>query len=99
MLDFEQINQSVVRPPERHSSASLPRLLEIPQIRRGLILLGGHQEAVPAENIMLIGDPNVSVVLGAIVVEPNRIVIALVTFVDRPWAGQGMVVDGDFVMQ
>src|SRR5258706_3077548 len=99
MLDFEQINQTVVRPPERHLPASLPRLFEILQIRRGLILLRGHQQVIAAENIVLITDPDVTVVLGAIVLNPDRVVIALVVFVDRPRTRQGMVVDGDYVMQ
>jgi hypothetical protein len=32
---------------------SLPRLIEIAQIRRGLALLGRHQEAVAAEHVAL----------------------------------------------
>src|ERR1700730_4008546 len=78
--------------------ASLPRL-EIRQIRRRLIFLGRHQLVLTADDIMLVTDEDVAVVFGAIVLEPDRIVVALVAFGDSPGMGQGMIIDRDFVMQ
>src|SRR5580658_6386658 len=44
---------------------SLPRLLEIAQVRRRLILLGGHQHAVAAEEIVFRADDDLVVALVA----------------------------------
>src|SRR5438105_2347705 len=49
---------------------SLSRLVEISQIRRRLILFDRHQEAVRAEEIVLLADNNVDVVLDADVFPP-----------------------------
>src|SRR5271168_1671292 len=43
----------------------LPRLLEIPPIRRRLVLLGGHQQAFSAQEIVLLADDDLVVALGA----------------------------------
>src|SRR5579864_5860274 len=48
---------------------------------------------------MLLAEEDVAVVLGAIVLEPNRIGLALVGLKHRPRTGQRMVVDRDLVVQ
>src|SRR5258708_9691902 len=66
----------------------LPRLLEIFQIRGRLVLLGGHQVAIRAQEIVLLADGDMVIVLGTVVLVPDRIVLATVLLGHRPGAGQ-----------
>src|SRR6266571_699555 len=72
---------------------SLRRLLEISQIRRRLVFPGGHQDAVGAEHIALLGDFDVIVVLGADALAPYRSWIrdATIALLHGPRTGQRIV--------
>ena len=48
---------------------------------------------------MFIADEDMAVIFGAIVLEPDRVMVALVAFDNCPGARQRMVYDGDFVME
>src|SRR5262245_35147408 len=63
---------------------SLPRGAKIAEVRRRLVLLGRHQHTVSAQEIVLAADQNVVVVLGAIVFQPDRVVVAAIPLRDRP---------------
>src|SRR5712672_929451 len=69
---------------------SLPRL-EIPQIRRRLILQGWHQVAICTEEIVFFADDDVTVVLGAVVFEPDDVTVAAIALVHGPRTRQRMV--------
>src|SRR6516164_356671 len=74
---------------------SLSRLLlEVAQVRRGLVLARGHQIAVAAHEVVFLADDYVVVVLVAIVLVPHDLADAAVTLVDSPWTGQGVIDDG-----
>src|SRR5262245_1785265 len=46
--------------------------VEMPQIRRGLVLLGGHQITLGSEHIMLFADEHVIEVFGAVILGPHH---------------------------
>src|SRR5215470_1482439 len=71
------------------STASLPCLTEISQVRRRLVLSRRHQVAVSAHEIVLLADHDVVVVLGAIVLEPRHVAVATIALVHRPGMGEG----------
>src|SRR5579872_7050441 len=74
--------------------ALVRRFLEVSQIRRRLVLLGRHQEPIRAQHIALLADDDVIVVLGAIVVAPERpllVRLAAICLADGPRTRQGMV--------
>jgi hypothetical protein len=75
--------------PDCHASPL--RVLEISQIRRRLVLLGRHQEAIGAQEIVFFANHDLRVVLGAIRFGPvrTRIRVAPVSFVHRPGPRQG----------
>src|ERR1700681_3284472 len=68
-----------------------PRWLEISQIRRRLVLLGGHQVAVPGDEIDLLVDGDMRVALGAIVLFPRHVLGTAVALDHRPRPGQRIV--------
>src|SRR5579883_2278805 len=73
-------------------------LLEIAQIGRRLVLLGRHQVAVAAEEIVLLADADMIIALAADHVgKPDRFVAdhAPVGLIDDPRPGQRMVDGGD----
>ena len=76
-------------------------MVEIPQVRRRLILLGGHQVTVRAREIVFCANENLRVVLGAADFGPLRpwIGVANVFLVDDPRSRQGIVDYRHFVMQ
>jgi hypothetical protein len=78
-----------VWPTDCHASPL--RVLEISQIRRRLVLLGRHQEAIGAQEIVFFANHDLRVVLGAIRFGPvrTRIRVAPVSFVHRPGPRQG----------
>src|SRR4029077_19160110 len=80
-------------------SPSSLRLVEIRQIRRRLILPGGHQGAVRALEIALAANEDVLVILGAMILDPDRVTVALVAPVHRPRARQGVVERRELVAQ
>src|SRR6202023_2211209 len=82
-----------VRSSSGRSASSLARLLEISQIGRRLVLLGRHQEPIPAQEIVLLADGDLPVAFGNIILRPDRtrIRVAHVFLVDGPRARQGMV--------
>src|SRR5262245_42908747 len=77
------------------------RLLEIPQVGRRLVLLGGHEEAVGAEVIVFRADHDLGVALGAVVLRPlrARARVALESLVGGPRPRERVVEDRDQVMQ
>src|SRR5262249_19090464 len=72
---------------------SLPRLLEIPQIRGLLALFGGHQQAISTHHIVLLADANVRIALGAVPRNPHRarVGIANVILGHRPGTRQRVI--------
>src|ERR1700687_534070 len=72
---------------------------EIAQIRRRLAFLSWHQHIIPTQEIILTADQNVVIVLGAVVLRSDRMGIAAISLRDRPRPGQGVVNDGDLVVQ
>src|SRR6516165_2436571 len=81
---------------------SLPRLLEILQIRRRLVLLRRHQVAVGADIVDLPADADMRIVLGADRLAPPDRLLArgpAVVLGDGPGPRQGMVDGGDLVVQ
>src|ERR1700730_8629855 len=83
------------------SASSLGRLLEIFEIGRRLILLGGHQDSVPVQEIVFLADDDQIVALGARRFAPvwARIRIGPKCLVHAPRSRQGMVERGYLVMQ
>src|SRR5229473_7833281 len=77
------------------------RFLEISRIRRRLVLLGGHQEPIPAQEIRVRSDDHIVVALGARNSAPARIGIGItpIRLVDAPRPRQRMVEYGDFLMK
>src|SRR5262249_52336884 len=59
-------------------SVSLPRLIEVAQIRRLLAFASGHQIAVGAQKIILLADGDVVVGFIAIILVPDRIFLAAI---------------------
>src|SRR6266436_1883154 len=86
-----------------HSAAwplfSLPRLIEISQIGRRLILLDRHHIAVLADEIVVLADADVVIILAAIIEMPDRsrVGFAMVFFGNGPRAGQRIIDRRDFV--
>jgi hypothetical protein len=81
--------------------SSLLRLFEESQIRRRLVLSGGHQEAVRAEHVVLVGDGDVIVGFRTILFRPSGIGIiraAPVVLHDGPRPRQRVVDHRDLVM-
>src|SRR5215831_11117368 len=81
------------------SAASFSRLLEVAQVRRRLVLLGGHQQPVAGQEIIFLADYHVIVGFVAIVVLPQFVAVTTVGLGDRPRSGQGMVDRRDLVVQ
>src|SRR6267142_425493 len=82
--------------------SSLPRQVEIAQIRWWLILLDRHQEAVGAEEIVLLADDDMNIVFGADVLAPPDRSLGGDTAVvlgDGPGPRQRIVDHGDLVVQ
>jgi hypothetical protein len=81
--------------------ALLLRLFEISQIRRRLVLLGGHQVAVSAEEIALLADFDITVALGTDFLDPFRPFDrhTSICLGDRPWTRQRVVDRGDLVVE
>src|ERR1700730_5336281 len=90
--------------PSRMAARGIPllllRLIEISQIGRSLTLLCRHDQAVGAEKVGLALDPDMIVVLHAVVLDPprTRVGAAAIVFGHGPGTCQGMVEDGDFVV-
>jgi hypothetical protein len=94
-------NCVILRVPLNWSScASFSGLLEIPQIRRRLILLDWHQEAVGAQIVVFLADHDVDAALYAGDPAEGRIGIGVVPerLVDAPGPRQGMIDRGDLVV-
>ena len=77
-------------------------LLEIPPIRRRLVLLGRHQPAVRAQVVGFVGDADMDVVFGADVLTPPDRLVGDDAVIDpavhlRP--RQSIVDGGDLVME
>src|SRR5215469_12732210 len=83
----------------RGRANSLPRLLEISQVRRRLAFAGRHQIAIAAAIIGLLPDPDQLVVAGAVIFEPFRILgrQTAIGLRHRPRARVGIVDQGDVV--
>src|SRR5260370_30267163 len=80
---------------------SLRSRLEIARIRRRLIFLGRHQQAIPAQEVVFLADDDLQVALAAIQLGParTRIRVAPKCLVDAPRPRQGVVEHGDLVMK
>src|SRR5262245_23832603 len=84
----------------RLTIGALPLILcwrEIFYVRRGLILLRRHQEAVGAEHVALPADLDMGVVLGTDALAPDRTrILHAAIFLGRaPWARERIVERGD----
>src|SRR5262249_10116833 len=78
----------------------IPILFEMLQIRTRLPLLCGPDQAVGANEVVLLADANVLVVFLTIVLEPDRVVtLAAIVLDDCPRTRQRMVVARDLIMQ
>src|ERR1700730_1281359 len=77
----------------------LPRLVEIPQIGRGLALLGGHELAVAAHEVGFLADEDILIALDADVLHPDRIALAVIAPRDGPGARQGVIDGRDLIPQ
>src|SRR5262245_57529515 len=75
--------------------------VEIPQVRRSLTLLGGHQETIGAQHIVLVADSNMIVVFSAVDLAPvgPRIWLATVALRDRPRTRQCIIGHRDFTTE
>ena len=73
--------------------------LEVGQIGRLLAFLCRHQLAVRPEKVVLLLDGHMVIVLGAIVLEPDRAGVAAEVFQHRPRPGERIVDDGDFDLE
>src|SRR5215510_5980757 len=106
------IRQSMACPPTRgtrvvirvlisppRAPSLFPGLIEVSQVRRRLAFLSRHQIAVRTEVIGLLPDQDMRIVLGAIVVEPERAAVTTVLLGHRPRLGQRVVDRGDFIEQ
>src|SRR5262245_19595859 len=80
-------------------AALLAWLIEIAQIRRLLILPDRHQEAICAQEIVLLADNHMLVVGGADVFAPSVVALATVAAGHRPGTRERIVDDGDLVAQ
>src|SRR6266700_2489292 len=99
-MAFSAADPFVSFPHLRASASSLLRdLIEIPELRRWLILPRGHKGAVRALEIALAANEDVLVVLGAMILDPGRVTVALVTPHHRPRARQGVVESRELVTQ
>ena len=80
---------------------SLPGLLEISQVRRRLVFLGGHEQAVAAQEKALVVDFDVAVALGTNLLDPFRLLDrhAGIGLGDRPRPGQRVVDGRDLVVE
>src|SRR5215471_15351671 len=77
----------------------LPRLIEAAQVRGLLILPDRHQEAIGAQEIILLADDDVLVVGGADVLAPSVVALATIAAGDGPGPRQRVVDGGDLVAQ
>jgi hypothetical protein len=80
---------------------SLQRLLEKSEVGRRLIFPRGHQQSVPAQEIVLVADHDFCAVLRAVILMPIRagIGVAHLPFVHCPRLGQGVIDRSDFIMK
>src|SRR5262249_27077378 len=79
-----------------------PRSIEVSQIRRRLILLDRHQEAIGAQEVVFLADDNVNIIFSTDVLSPPDWLVrryAAVILDDRPGARQRIVDRGDFIME
>src|SRR6266699_3445855 len=79
--------------------SSFRRPIEIFQIRSRLVLLGGHQPAIHAQEIVLVVDLHVMVIGATNVLDPNGALRAIEAPGHRPGVRQGMIDRGDLVAQ
>src|SRR5260370_27200494 len=77
------------------------RFPEISQIRRSLVLLGGHQEPISTQEIRVRSDDHIIVALGAGNTAPVRIGIGIapIRLVDAPRPRQRMDEYADFLVK
>src|SRR5580704_5869895 len=82
--------------PTVYSRASLPHPPEIPQIRRRLVLAGGHEVAVAAAVIGLRADLDQLLVARAVILLPHRIGrrLSTVALEHRPRPREGVIDQG-----
>src|SRR6266849_6198455 len=76
-----------------------PRLLEITQVRRRLILAGWHQQPIGAQEIGFLADlrPQIAFVADEFVPIGSRVGVANIAASHCPRARQGVIVNGDLV--
>src|SRR6266852_928742 len=80
-------------------AASLSRLLEISQIRRRLVFLGGHQQAVAGKEVVFLAEHHMIVGLVAIIVLPQFVAVTPICLGDRPRPRQRVVDRCDLIVQ
>ena len=67
----------------------------MPEVRRRLTFADRHHKSIGADEIILLADLHVLVIFHAIILEPDRIAVALVASRDCPGARQGVIVSRD----
>src|SRR5215470_10421047 len=78
---------------------SLLRLIEVLEVRRPLVLLGGHQLAGTVEHVVLVLDVDLKVVLVADRLDPDRLALATHALGDCPWPSERVVVNRDLIVE
>jgi hypothetical protein len=68
-------------------------------LRRRLVLLGGHQVAIRADEIVFLAHDDLLIVLLANIFRPEGLAFAMVFVLHRPGAGQGVIDHRDIVMK
>src|SRR5262245_39461084 len=74
-------------------------LLEVAQARRRLVLAGRHQQAVGAQEILLLSDLHLVLVLAADGLEPGCLSLPMIGPRHRPWARERIIDHRDVVTQ
>src|SRR6476660_92810 len=77
----------------------LALLIEVVQVRRLLVLPDRHQQAIGAQEIVLLADDDMLIVGGADVLAPLVVALATIAAGDGPGSRQRVVDDGDLVAQ
>src|SRR5258708_17065807 len=91
-LDALSIASSLFAHAVRHlPSTPLLRCLEIPRVRRRLILARRHQAAVSRQEVVLLANDHMIVALGAVVFRPQYVALAPEGFEHRPRPRQRMI--------
>src|SRR5262245_13029495 len=76
-----------------------PRLIEVSQVRRLLVLLGWHQVAIRAQHVVFLSNADMRICLHTTGLDPDWIAVPTIILDHRPRTGQRTVDGSNFVMQ